>query len=126
MRRKKTEFKKFHARVENVWKEACKERDDYQCQYCGSEKTLQVHHIVSRTNASTFYDLDNGITLCKACHTKLTFNSVFRFQFQNWLAHKFGQDFLDNLERKSRVVKKWDVISLERKLEELVRLEVKK
>ena len=51
--------------------------------------------------------------------------SVFRFQFHNWLAHKFGQDFLDNLERKSRIVKKWDIISLERKLEELEKLEVK-
>jgi len=85
-----------------LWKETCKRRDGYKCQYCGSTQILQVHHIVSRKNTSTFFDIDNGITLCKNCHSKLTFNPTFQFEFQNWLAHKFGQDFWMSLKEERK------------------------
>lgn len=113
MKSKSTYKKQLHKKVEELWKEVCKQRDGYRCQYCGSTNTLQVHHIVSRVNSSTFFDINNGITLCKNCHSKVSFNPTFRFEFQNFLAHKYGQEFLDELERKSKIPKKWSILELE-------------
>lgn len=116
---KKSPKDKLKKELESLWKETCKKRDDYKCQYCGSQGILQVHHIVSRKNASTFFDIDNGITLCQSCHTRVTFDKVFQFEFQNFLAHRFGQDFLDDLERRAKQPKKWGILELEEKMKEL-------
>ncbi len=51
-------------------------RDKYTCQLCnkkGKRVRLNVHHIIKWSSASTLrYDVDNGITLCKQCHTDVT------------------------------------------------------
>lgn len=56
-------------------RKAALERDNYTCQHCGSKNDLQVHHIdgngttapkESRNNA-----LDNLLTLCRSCHTRI-------------------------------------------------------
>jgi len=47
------------------------ERDGHQCQECGAFEPLVVHHIVEyRTfeNAQDAHELDNLVTLCRACH----------------------------------------------------------
>ena len=49
----------------------------------------------------------------------MSLNPTFRFEFQNWLAHKFGQDFLDELERRAKRPKKWGILELEEKMKEL-------
>lgn len=48
-------------------------RDNHECQNCGSEKNLQVHHIVPFSqyglqNYRKANKLENLITLCKTCH----------------------------------------------------------
>ena len=54
------------------WKEAVYKRDNYTCFVCGDNKggNLNAHHV---KNFSEFpelrFDVDNGITLCKKCHT---------------------------------------------------------
>lgn len=51
------------------WGKQVKERDNYTCVSCGSEKDLHSHHI-SRW-ADDIYNrgnVDNGVTLCKGCH----------------------------------------------------------
>ena len=58
------------------WAKQVKERDDYQCQSCGAEKThpssMHAHHIVPcEYFPELAYDLSNGITLCSSCHKKL-------------------------------------------------------
>lgn len=50
-------------------------RDKYMCQMpsCFCKRNLQVHHIRPwSTNAMLRYDVNNGITLCKNCHKKIT------------------------------------------------------
>ncbi|MBF0231843.1 MAG: HNH endonuclease [Desulfamplus sp.] len=45
------------------------ERDDYECQRCGSQDDLQVHHIQGATQFPEYAnDLENLITFCDSCH----------------------------------------------------------
>lgn len=62
-----------------MWSEEVKRRDGYKCVLCGSPDGLNAHHI----KPVSLYpecrnDLDNGITLCRACHLKKhgTFNGA--------------------------------------------------
>jgi 5-methylcytosine-specific restriction endonuclease McrA len=51
-------------------------RDNFTCQMCkkkGKRQRLNVHHIMKWSSASSLrYDVDNGITLCSACHKSIT------------------------------------------------------
>ena len=61
-------------------------RDQFECQHCQTEEDLCVHHIIEVERITTDYniktlkkvkrcralwDLNNGQTLCRSCHTKL-------------------------------------------------------
>lgn len=53
------------------WKKLILERDDFACRRCGDDlrKNLNAHHIEARrNNERERHRIDNGITLCKACH----------------------------------------------------------
>ena len=67
------------------WQIAIKKRDK-KCMFCGSKKELEAHHInsvsdmIEKYNIKTrddaiscneFWELDNGITLCRKCHYEL-------------------------------------------------------
>ena len=53
-------------------------RDGYCCQQCGataeeSQFPLEVHHIICpKGNKELFYNADNCVTLCHACHVRET------------------------------------------------------
>jgi 5-methylcytosine-specific restriction endonuclease McrA len=52
------------------YRELCQEalrRDSWRCQFCGSSKNLQIHHMVLRSHQGAD-TLDNLITLCATCH----------------------------------------------------------
>jgi hypothetical protein len=47
------------------------ERDDYNCQLCGSKDNLEVHHLKSyEENPDLKFIVENGQTLCNICHRK--------------------------------------------------------
>ena len=51
------------------WQDEVKKRDGYRCVECGRTEHLQAHHIKPAHLYPEFkYDVDNGITLCPACH----------------------------------------------------------
>ena len=51
------------------WSIMVKERDNYECQICGSKENPIAHHYESIwTNPIESADLDMGITICKDCH----------------------------------------------------------
>lgn len=49
------------------------ERDNYTCQKCDSKKLICVHHVDGTGRGSKIHNnnLDNLITLCRNCHTKI-------------------------------------------------------
>ena len=52
------------------WAKAVKERDNWFCQVCGSTEKLVAHHLNNyKDNHDLRYSLENGITLCRDCHT---------------------------------------------------------
>lgn len=54
------------------WRKEVFERDNYTCQRCGDNTggNLNAHHIKNfSSHVESRYDIDNGITLCRACHT---------------------------------------------------------
>lgn len=52
------------------WAKAVKQRDSFTCQACGSEENLVAHHLNSyKSDKENRYNLENGITLCRECHT---------------------------------------------------------
>jgi hypothetical protein len=52
------------------WAFKVKDRDCY-CDICASEADLEAHHLNSVVdNKEHMYDVDNGIALCKSCHTE--------------------------------------------------------
>lgn len=117
-RKKKTKKDKLLEQCEDLWKETCKKRDG-KCIFCGSMDILQVHHVYSRQSASTFLDINNGTTLCKKCHAKVTFNNDFKTEFTIFLVKRMGEKLLTSLRKKSKKVCKWTIKSLEAKKKEL-------
>ncbi|MFW5902676.1 MAG: HNH endonuclease [archaeon] len=74
-----------NCRKARKWREWIRERDNHRCQDCGSIENLEVHHIVTvpqimekeqiktwedGMNSELFWDVDNGVLLCKECHQK--------------------------------------------------------
>lgn len=54
------------------WRQQVYIRDNYECQICGSKKKINAHHILSwKHYPEKRYDINNGMTLCGECHTKL-------------------------------------------------------
>jgi 5-methylcytosine-specific restriction endonuclease McrA len=48
------------------------ERDNFQCQRCGSSEDLHCHHITGvEINPVESADVDNCITFCYACHSRV-------------------------------------------------------
>lgn len=45
-------------------------RDEYKCQMCGTAKNLEVHH-VRYDSLGTDEEINDVITLCDDCHTKV-------------------------------------------------------
>ena len=53
------------------WAREVKDRDGYKCQECGTTEDLEAHHIKSWADYPNLrLDVNNGITLCHACHVK--------------------------------------------------------
>jgi hypothetical protein len=65
------------------WKTEVLERDDYTCQNCGANTNLDAAHIHSRgARPDLKYDVNNGVTLCRNCHS--TFHGDPKY-FANFL-----------------------------------------
>lgn len=71
--RKKDKDKRLPTKESSKWAKAVKDRDGWMCQKCGKGKLgrLQAHHINDYWNYPKLrFSVENGVTLCHACHGK--------------------------------------------------------
>ena len=76
------------------------------CEYCNSERSLNSHHIITRSNRSTRWLLDNGICLCPKHHIFCFKMSAHGnpLEFIRWLEREKGVAFIERLRIKSREI----------------------
>ena len=69
--------------LDNEWGRRVRERDGNQCTQCGAVKDLTAHHWCRNAQRSRAarWCLDNGITLCYACHIR------FAHERPDWLLY---------------------------------------
>jgi 5-methylcytosine-specific restriction protein A len=72
----RTHYRSFHYKF---WRESVFKRDNYVCQDCEKKGVyLEAHHIIPVKEClqldwkEEIFDVDNGLTLCKPCHDKIT------------------------------------------------------
>lgn len=73
----------YHATMEQMtrsgkWKrtrEKAIQRDNGQCQECGFDGNLHVHHITPLSEGGEPFDLENLLTLCQTCHLNAYHNN---------------------------------------------------
>jgi hypothetical protein len=102
----KVTARKDDAKQLEAWRRAVAHRDRNRCRVCGI-KTIatlelvpnrrEIHHIVSRTNPVTRYDVRNGLTVCKTHHQQLTRHQLFVMGTARDLftAGRTGKKYLD-------------------------------
>jgi 5-methylcytosine-specific restriction endonuclease McrA len=59
----------------NYWravKQVVNQRDCYECTSCGAYSDLEVHHKSYRHHGSEHLHLDDLVTLCRYCHSKIS------------------------------------------------------
>ena len=65
-----------------LWKAVAKLRAGGVCEYCGTNKRLNIHHIESfSTNKGLRFDLENALCLCATCHKFGRFSAHRSFVF---------------------------------------------
>ena len=128
MAKNRTRKSTLAKKCDDKWSKLVKKAWGNKCAYCSTDKNLNSHHLFTRTNWSTRYDLDNGICLCVAHHT---FSSKFSahktpLEFAERFKELKWEEFYDNLRRKSKGVWDWDYDKVEKYLNEQEELLAKK
>lgn len=74
-----------------------KERDHHQCVVCGTTKSLQLHHLITKGRYDpALYNLDhvhdprNLATVCNDCHRRIHDDPVMMEKMLMWQKIKFG------------------------------------
>lgn len=107
-------------KVDKLWSE--KVRSVGRCEYCGKTTNLQAHHIYSRRNEATRFDVNNGVCLCAGCHTMSSVFSAHKtpLEFVQWLIKYKGQAYLDDLKVKAHSIEKKNYEYWYEKLKDMV------
>ena len=89
------------------WALRVKQRDGFKCAFCGSEENLTAHHWYACDHHAhaARYAIDNGITLCYACHIRsvhtradyVTINHVMEYMQSVCGVSQEDIDVLDHL-----------------------------
>lgn len=105
----KTKKRKSDLKIcDELWSKLIKIRAWLRCEYCWGTKFLNAHHIFTRNNYSTRYDLDNGICLCSKHHTLSSTFSAHKtpMEFTEWILAQRWQERYDRLKFKTKQL--WD------------------
>lgn len=113
-KKRKPEFKI----CDDLWSKLVKIKAGFKCEHCWKTKFLNSHHIFSRVNWATRYDLDNGICLCSWCHTMSQKFSAHRtpMEFAERVIETRGRTRYDNLKAKAKGIRDKDYEKVEKYL----------
>jgi predicted restriction endonuclease len=115
----KSTKRKSNLRIcDDLWSKLIKVKAWFKCEYCWKTTHLNSHHIFSRTNYSTRYDIDNGICLCSYHHTLCSSFSAHKTpaDFVEWLKELRGEEWYNNLRFKAKQKRDKDYEKVERYL----------
>ena len=115
----KTKKRKSDLKIcDDLWSKLIKIRAWFRCEYCWKTNYLNSHHIFTRNNYTTRFDLDNGICLCSGCHTMSQKFSAHKtpLEFAERIIAKRWQERYDNLKAKSKQTWNKDYDAIEKYL----------
>lgn len=102
-KRKQASDSWLNKQLDKLWSKKVREKG--YCEYClkrPPEVVLHAHHIYSRKNYSTRWDLDNSVTLCNGCHLYKAHKDVQ--EFSDWVISHFGKEYIENLRKKAHTI----------------------
>lgn len=105
--RKKPKKNLLNKLLDVLWSKAVKILAGNKCEYCGSTKHLNSHHIFGRRNFAVRWEVTNGVCLCSGHHQ---FDSRFSAhqtptKFTDWIKDKRGLKWYEELNNKSNTIK---------------------
>lgn len=90
--------KQLEKQLDKAWSLLVKLRAGMKCEYCGTKKTLNSHHIYSRGKKSLRWNVINGICLCVGHHIGLKFSAhKTDIDFVIWLIKYRGEQAINLL-----------------------------
>lgn len=107
--------------LDKLWSLIVKQRDGFQCVVCGKDNTVAAHHIFSRKNHSTRWDIDNGVSLCFYHHMRWA--HVEYEQFRDFIVGRIGKKMFETLKAQSARIEKYtiaDLLDIRDKLKRMV------
>lgn len=103
-----------------LWARKIRERAGGKCEYCGKADGLNSHHIFSRSNRTTRWDPDNGVSLCVAHHVFGNFSAhKSPIEFLEWLKGVRGEEWYARLRKNAYAVGKVDARAFKERLERI-------
>lgn len=98
-REKHTKTKpKIDKRLDTAWSKLIKLKSGGKCAVCGTDRSLNSHHIYSRAKMSLRWSVNNGICLCVNHHIGVKFSAhKTPIEFNDWMINKFGSELMDEL-----------------------------
>jgi len=116
--------KEIDGKLDDAWSLLVKLQAGMICEYCKKDNTqvqLHSHHIFSRSNKATRWDLVNGICLCASHHTLSSKFSAHKtgIEFTYWIEQYRGKQFIQKLRLKALSTYKWSNFEKELLLKDL-------
>lgn len=97
----------IEAKQDTIWSKFVKDNAGNKCEYSGKTKSLNSHHIFSKSNKAVRHDVDNGVCLTSYHHV---FSSKFSAhqtpaEFIEWIKKKRGLVWYEELRAKARRIR---------------------
>lgn len=94
--------------LDTAWSLLVKLRAGNKCEYCMKTRTIQSHHVYTRSKRSTRWDVRNGCCLCAFHHTLSSSFSAHKspYEFFQWIIGVRGQNWFDSLRLRSNTISK--------------------
>lgn len=109
-KKKKPTRKQELKKCDIKWSYLVKVKAWFKCEYCWIGEHLNSHHLFTRNNFSTRYDLDNWICLCAWHHTMSSKFSAHKtpMEFTERVIDNRWQTRYDRLKRKANTIRDKD------------------